>query len=139
MKKSTFNPDKHKFLTIDFYIQGFFFALTLIFGFLSCINGYFVILGLFGLIPIALYNSVGLTYHILQGSYSKEVERFRKIHAISAVVYLITFILIFLVFDNPANTNKITLIIFWAIPPFFLIAYFFITWQDWKAMKNLNN
>lgn len=139
MKNQTLNPNKHQFLTIDFYIQCFFFGLTLIFGGLSFVSGYFMILGLFSLIPIAFYNSISLTYHIFQGSYSKEVEVYRKIHAISAIIYLIAFILIFFVFDNPANSNELTFILFWGIPPLFLVAYFFITWKDWKTMKNLNN
>jgi hypothetical protein len=139
MKKLTHNPNKHQFLTIDFYIQCFFFGLTLIFGVLSFVSGYFMILGLFSLLPIMLYNSVGLTYHIFQGSYSKEVEIYRKIHALSAIIYLIVFIAVFFVSDNPANSNEVTFILFWGIPPFFLITYFFITWQDWKAMKKLNN
>lgn len=139
MKNSTPSPNKHQFLTIDFYIQCFFFGLTLIFCVLSFVSGYFMILGLFILIPIAFYNSISLTYHIFQGSYSKEVEVYRKIHAISSILYLIAFIMIFFVSDNPANTNETTFIIFWIIPPFFLAAYFFITWQDWKSMKKINS
>lgn len=135
MKNPNLNPNKHQFLTIDFYIQCFFFVLVIIFGSLSFVSGYFMILGLFSLIPIAFYNSISLTYHIFQGSYSKEVEVYRKIHAVSSILYLIAFVMIFFVFDNPANTNETTFIIFWIIPPFFLIAYFFITWTDWKAMK----
>jgi hypothetical protein len=138
MKNSIHNPNKHPFLTIDFYLQCFFFGLTLIFGILSFVSGYFMILGLFSLLPIMLYNSIGLTYHIFKGSYSKNVELFRKIHAISAIIYLIVFVAVFFVSDNPANSNEVTFILFWGIPPFFLIAYFFITWQDWKAMKKLN-
>ncbi|PIY08216.1 MAG: hypothetical protein COZ18_13420 [Flexibacter sp. CG_4_10_14_3_um_filter_32_15] len=139
MKDSTPNPNKDKFLTIDFYIQCFFFGLLLIFGGLSFVSGYFMFLGLFSLIPIMFYNSIGLTYHIFKGSYSKEVEVYRKIHAISAIIYLGVWILVFYVLDNPANENELTFIIFWGIPPLFLAAYFFITWQDWKTMKNLNN
>ncbi|WP_375561667.1 hypothetical protein ACE193_03710 [Bernardetia sp. OM2101] len=139
MKNTTLNPNKQPFLTIDFYIQCFFFGLLLIFGVLSFTSGYFMILGLFSLLPIALYNSIGMTYHIFQGSYSKEVETYRKIHAISAIIYLIVFIVVFFVLDNPANENELTFIIFWGIPPLFLVAYFFITWKDWKVMKNLKN
>jgi cytochrome bd-type quinol oxidase subunit 2 len=86
-----------------------------------------------------LCNSIGLTYHIFQGSYSKQVELFRKIHAISAFIYLIIFVTVFFVLDNPANENELTFIVFWGIPPLFLVTYFFITWQDWKAMKKLNS
>lgn len=139
MKNQISNPNKHQFLTIDFYIQCFFFGLALIFAFSSLFSGYFVLLGLFSLVPIAFYNSIGLTYHIFKGSYSKEVEIFRKIHAISAIIYLVVWILVFYVLDNPANENELTFIIFWGIPPLFLVAYFFITWKDWKAMKKLNS
>ncbi len=94
-----------------------------------------MMLGGFFLAFIAIINSIGLSYHIFKGSYSKKIESFRKIHAISAIIYLIIFVLIFFAFDNPANTNIITFIIFWIIPPFFLITYFFITLKDWKEMK----
>jgi hypothetical protein len=139
MKNSTLNPNKQAFLNIDFYVQCFFFGLLLIFGGLSFVSGYFMMLGLFSLLPIAFYNSIGMTYHIFQGSYSKEVEIFRKIHAVSAIIYLVVWILVFFVLDNPANENELTFIIFWGIPPLFLAAYFFITWKDWKSMKELNS
>ncbi len=138
MKNTLSSPNKHHFLKIDFYIQCFFFVLTSIFGLLSSFSGYFMALGLFSLLPIMLYNSIGLTYHIFKGSYSKKIELFRKVHAISAIVYLIIFVVVIFGYDNSANTNEITFIIFWIIPPFFLITYFFITWQDWKEMKKSN-
>jgi len=138
MKNSTPNPNKNQFLKIDFYVQCFFFGLALLFVLLSLVSGYFIILGMFSLIPIMLYNSIGLTYHIFKGSYSKNVELFRKIHALSAIIYLIVFVVLIFVLDYPANQNLFTFIIFWVIPPLFLVAYFFITWLDWKAMKKLN-
>ena len=129
---------KQIFLTIDFYLQCFFFLLILIAGISSFFSGYFVLLGLYLLLPITLYNSIGLTYHIFKGSYSKEVEMWRKIHAISAIVYLIVFVLVIIVFDNAANQNELTFIIFWGMPPIFLAAYFFITLKDWRAMRKID-
>jgi hypothetical protein len=139
MKNSTLSPQKQAFLTIDFYLQCFFFGLVLIFGVLSLVSPYYMIIGIFVSLPIMLFNSVSLIYHIFKGSYSKQVEIYRKIHAISAIIFLATFVVMFFIFDYPANENSLTLIIFWGIPPLFLITYFFITWKDWKIMKKLNN
>lgn len=138
MKNLNSPSNKSKFLIIDFYVQCFFVGLLLLLALSSIGSGYFVILGLFSLIPIAFYNSISLTYHIFQGSYSKKVELFRKMHAISAIIYLLIFVLVFFVFDYAANANELTFLIFWGIPPLFLLSYFFITWQDWKEMKKLN-
>ncbi|WP_338767324.1 hypothetical protein WAF17_05600 [Bernardetia sp. ABR2-2B] len=139
MKETLLDAKKTLFLTIDFYLQCFFFGLLIVFGVLSLTSGYFMILGLFSLLPIALYNSIGMTYHIFRGSYSTKVEIFRKIHAISAIIYLAIFVLVTFILEYPANKNELTFIIFWGIPPLFLIAYFFITLKDWKAMKQLNS
>ena len=136
--KNSSPTQKQTFLTIDFYLQCFFFLLILIAGISSFFSGYFVLLGLYLLLPITLYNSIGLTYHIFKGSYSKEVEMWRKIHAISAIVYLIVFVLVIIVFDNAANQNELTFIIFWGMPPIFLAAYFFITLKDWRAMRKID-
>ena len=111
MKNTLSSPNKRHFLKIDFYIKCFFFVLISIFGLLSSFSGYFMVLGLFSLLPIMLYNSIGLTCHIFKGSYSKKIELFRKVHAISAIVYLIIFVVVIFGYDNSANTNEITFII----------------------------
>jgi len=139
MKNSIHNPSKKPLLTVDFYLQCFFFGLIIIFTALSFVSGYFMMLGGFCLALIAIINSIGLTYHIFKGSYSKKIEFFRKIHAISAIMYLVAFILVFFGFDNAATENEITFLLFWGIPPFFLAAYFFITLLDWKEMKKLSS
>lgn len=135
MKNSFFNPNKHKFLTLDFYLQCFFVGLIAGFGILSFFSGYFLFLTMYSFLPILFYNSVGLTYHLLVGSYFEKIELFRKTHAISAIIYLIIFTLVF--FSGNIIANEITFIFFWIIPPLFLVAYFFITLLDWKAMKKL--
>lgn len=135
MKNIVFKAHKNEFILLDFYIQCVLFALTLFFIFASLISGYFIFLRIYILIPIVIYIFISLTYHLSKGSYSKKIRLFRKIHAISAVIYLIAFYLVFFTGNNVANQNEITYLIFWSIPPVFLIVYFFITWLDWKTMK----
>ncbi len=139
MKNLTPNPNKSQFLTIDFYLQCFFFGLLVFFGLLWFYEGSFMIMAYVALLPITVYNSIGLTYHIFKGSYSKKVEMYRKIHASSALIYFIILVFMLYVFEYVVSENIFTFILFWCIPPFFLVAYFFITLQDWKAMKKLNS
>ncbi len=138
MKNIFFKAHKNEFILLDFYIQCFLFALTLLFVLSSLFSGYFMVLRIYVLIPIFIYNFISLTYHLYKGSYSKQIRLFRKIHAVSAFIYIIAFAFVFLTGNNAANQHEITYLIFWSIPPIFLVTYFIITWLDWKRMNELS-
>ena len=139
MKNLKPTAQKGQFLTVDFYIQRFFCGLALIASVLYFYQAALIIFGYFFLIPIAFYNLISLIYHFFKGSYSKEVESFRKIYALSAVIYLVFFFIFFFILDGSFAESNLLFGIFLVMPPLFFIAYFFITWKDWKAMKKLDN
>ncbi len=129
-------PNKTSFLTFDFYAQVFFSAIALLLAFLSIFDALFAAIGLWFIVPVALYNSVGLLIHIFEGSYSKNIIVFRIIHAILGFTSIIG--ILFYLKDNLINEGMVFYLIC-GIPFIFLITYFLITWQDFKTMKETQN
>ncbi|AFM03060.1 hypothetical protein Fleli_0596 [Bernardetia litoralis DSM 6794] len=70
------------------------------------------------------------------GSYSKQVSIFRIAHAILGFASIAE--ILFYVKNNLIDEGMVFYVIS-AIPLIFLVAYFLITWQDWKVMKKLNH
>ncbi|WP_338767327.1 hypothetical protein WAF17_05605 [Bernardetia sp. ABR2-2B] len=125
------------FLSFDFYAQAFFSGVAVILAILSIFDGIFAAIGLWLVVPVTLYNSIGLLIHIFKGSYSKQVFVFRIIHAIlgfGAVAGIIAYI-----WNGNLIDEGLVFYVISSIPLIFLVAYFIITWQDYKAMKTLQN
>ncbi|WP_375561666.1 hypothetical protein ACE193_03705 [Bernardetia sp. OM2101] len=129
-------PNKKSFLSFDFYAQAFFSGVAVVLAILSIFDGLFAAIGLWLIVPVALYNSAGLIYHIFMGSYSKSVVIFRIIHAVLGFMSIAG--ILFYLKDNLIDEGLVFYVIS-AIPLIFLVAYFIITWQDWKAMKETQN
>jgi len=130
------NPNKKSFLSFDFYAQALFAGVAVALAILSIFDSLYMAFGLWLVVPVTLYNSVGLLIHIFKGSYSKNVAIFRIIHAILGFLSIAGIILF--VKDNLIGEG-IEFYVISAIPFVFLVAYFLITWQDWKAMKEIQN
>jgi hypothetical protein len=126
------NPNKKSFLSFDFYAQASFSGIAILLALLSIFDGLFAAIGLWLVVPVALYNSVGLLIHIFMGSYSKNVVIFRITHAILGFASIVGLFLF--VKENVIDEGLVFYVIS-AIPFVFLVTYFLITWQDFKAMK----
>ncbi len=126
-------PNKRSFLYFDFYAQSLFSGVIVVLAILSIFDGLFAAIGLWLIVPVALYNSVGLLVHIFKGSYSKQVTILRIVHAFLGFLS-IAGIIIYIYRGNTIGEG-IDFYIISAIPLIFLITYFLITWQDWKAMN----
>jgi hypothetical protein len=131
------NPDKESFLLFDFYAQAFFSGVAIILAILSIFDSIFAAYGLWLVIPVTLYNSVGLIVHIFKGSYSKPVSISRIAHAILGFASVVG-IIIYLSRGNLIDEGFLFYVIS-AVPIVFLVTYFLITWQDWKALKEIQN
>lgn len=128
------NPNKQSLLSFDFYAQAIFSGIAVLLAILSIFDGIFAVIGLWLVVPVALYNSVGLLIHISKGSYSKSVAILRIIHAILGFVSIAG--IVFYVKDNLIDEGLVFYVIS-AIPLIFLVTYFLITWLDFKAMKEI--
>lgn len=129
-------PNKKLFLSFDFYAQALFSGVAVILAILSIFDTLFMSFGLWLVVPVTFYNSIGLLVHIFKGSYAKSISIFRIIHAVLGFLSVIGIILF--IKDNLIGEG-IEFYVISAIPFVFLVAYFLITWQDFKAMKETQN
>ncbi|WP_338792167.1 hypothetical protein V9L05_16260 [Bernardetia sp. Wsw4-3y2] len=130
------HPNKKSFLSFDFYAQAAFTGVAVVLAILSIFDTLFMAFGLWLVVPVAIYNSVGLLIHIFMGSYSKNIVLLRIVHAILGFSSIVG--LLFYIKDNLIDEGLVFYVIS-AIPFVFLLSYFLITWQDFKAMKKNHN
>ena len=129
-------PNKKAFLSFDFYAQALFAGIAVVLAILSIFDSLYMAFGLWLVVPVTLYNSVGLLIHIFMGSYSKNVAIFRIIHAVLGFASIAG--ILFYIKDNLIDEGLVFYVIS-AIPFVFLVTYFLITWLDFKAMKETQN